>query len=97
MIPDQAELRMKAGKKPTILFSLELTPSSFKAIPKPGDTIEIEIYETIHIVFINSGKITYSYADRAKVKGEGTVLDSYEKNDHPLKQAVDKAVRENQS
>ena len=85
------------NRRTTIEFETYVDPCSFKAHPMHGDQIEVQVDETIHIVVLDQYDIRYERGQGpgTYVVASGRVVDSRDNDDHPLKQAVDKAVREN--
>jgi hypothetical protein len=86
------------SRRTTIEFKALIDESTFRKHPMHDREIEVQLDETIHTVVLEHYDIKYAadYGRKTCITASGVVVDSREIDDHPLKRAVDKAVRENQ-
>lgn len=87
------------SRRTTIEFEALIDESTFRKHPIHDKEIEVKLEETIHTVILDRYDIEYTsdYNRKTAITTSGVVIDSREDDDHPFKQAVDKAARENQS
>ena len=98
MIPGTLSPTIRS-RRTTIEFEALIDESTFRKHPMHDKEIEVKLEETIHTVVLEHYDIKYAsgYGRQTTVTASGVVIDSREIDDHPFKQAVDKAVKESQS
>lgn len=98
MIPGTLSPTIRS-RRTTIEFEALIDESTFRKHPMHDKEIEVKLGEAIHTVILDRYDIKYTsdYNRKTTITASGVVIDSREDDDHPFKQAVDKAVRENQS